>query len=121
MNKVLTTIAISLSALIATSAMAAPQHDARFQTKPPAPAHWNDNGKHSNYKDQHRYNQKHINPSRDWRVGERFPRMFDSNRYKVDYRDTRHLSKPSRNQSWYKVNGDYVLVNTKNEKIIRIV
>ena len=41
MKKVLTTIALSLSALVATSAMAAPQHhDPRYAPHKSAP-HWN--------------------------------------------------------------------------------
>ncbi len=42
MKKVLTTIALSISALLATSAMAAPQHDSRYDHNPHKPApHWN--------------------------------------------------------------------------------
>ena len=41
MKKVLTTIALSLSALLATSAMAAPQHDSRYDHNPHKSApHW---------------------------------------------------------------------------------
>lgn len=109
MNKVLTTIALSLSALIATSAMAAPQHDSRFNHQPPA--HWNNDN---------RYNSHKVNPSRDWHVGQPLPRQYDSSRYKIDYRDARHLKKPKHNEAWYKVNGDYVLVNTKKNTILRI-
>ena len=124
MKKVLTTIAVSLSALIASSAMAAPQHDPRFNHKAPPPAHWNNNDHRNNdykWQDNNRYQQKRVNPSRDWRVGQTLPRSYDSSRYKVDYRDTKKLSKPNRNQEWYKINGDYVLVNEKNNKIVRII
>ncbi|MDY6459624.1 RcnB family protein [Acinetobacter faecalis] len=123
MKKVLTTIALSLSALIATSAMAAPHHDARFNHPSHAPAHWNSNDKHpskQHWNNDKRYNSYKVNPSRDWRVGQPLPRQYDSSRYKVDYREAKNLKKPSRNQAWYKVNGDYVLVNTKTDKILRI-
>lgn len=124
MKKVLTTIAVSLSALIASSAMAAPQHDPRFNHQPPPPAHWKNNDHRGNdhkWNNDNRYQQKRVNPSRDWRVGQTLPRSYDSSRYKIDYRDTKRLSKPSRNQEWYKINGDYVLVNEKNNKIVRII
>lgn len=122
MKKVLTTITLSLSAIIATSAIAAPQqYDPRFNHQPPA--HWNSNNKHpdqSHWSNSNKYNNPRVNPSRDWRVGQPLPRQYDSSRYKVDYREARHLKKTSRNQAWYKINGDYVLVNTKTDRILRI-
>ena len=120
MNKVLTTIALSLSAFIATSAMAAPQYDSHFNHQQP-PAHWNSNNQNqTHWKNDNRYNSHKVNPSRDWRVGQPLPRQYDSSRYKIDYRDARHLKKPKHNEAWYKVNGDYVLVNTKKNTILRI-
>lgn len=123
MNKVLTTIALSLSALMATSAMAAPQQDSRFNHQSSASTHWNSNDKHSsnqysNY--GNRYNSHKVNPKRDLRVGQSLPHQYDSSRYKVDYRDVKHLKKPKRNEAWYKVRGDYVLVDTKKNTILRI-
>jgi len=31
------------------------------------------------------------------------------------------LPKPGKYQQWYKVNGDYVLVNERNNRIIRVI
>lgn len=122
MKTLFTTIALSMSALVATSAMAAPQHDPRFAPKHP-PAHldhkkvqkWNDQ------RDNKRFNNRAVNPSRDWRVGQTFPRQYDSRGYKVSDRDARRLPNTGRYQQWYKVNGDYVLVNERTNRIIRII
>ena len=63
MKKVLTTIALSLSALVATSAMAAPQHDPRYAPHKPAP-HWDhkDAKKWDDRRDDRRWNPKPQNP-----------------------------------------------------------
>ena len=119
MKKVLTTIALSLSALVATSAMAAPQHhDPRYAPHKSAP-HWN----HKDAKkwDDRRYNNRGVNPSRDWRVGQNIPRGYYANLYKVSDREARRLPNTGRYQQWYKVNGDYVLINERTQRIIRII
>lgn len=127
MKKVLTTIALSLSALMATSAMAAPDHryddHQRYQQ-----AHsqhdqrWDNNNRydHNRY-DNNRYDNKRVNPSRDWRAGQNFPRVFSSSGYKVSDREARRLPDTGRYQQWYKVNGDYVLVNERTDRIVRII
>ena len=126
MKKVLTTIALSLSALMATSAMAAPDHrydDHRYQQ-----AHsqhdqrWDNNNRydHNRY-DNNRYDNKRVNPSRDWRAGQNFPRVFSSSNYKVSDREARRLPNTNRYQQWYKINGDYVLVNERTDRIVRII
>ena len=127
MKKVLTTIALSLSALMATSAMAAPDHryDDR-QRYNHAPSHqdklWDNNNRydHNRY-DNNRYDNKRVNPSRDWRAGQNFPRVFSSSSYKVSDREARRLPNTGRYQQWYKVNGDYVLVNERTDRIVRII
>ncbi|ATO19075.1 hypothetical protein BS636_05040 [Acinetobacter sp. LoGeW2-3] len=118
MKKVLTTIALSLSALVATSAMAAPQHDPRYAPHKPA-AHWD----HKDAKkwDDRRYNNRVVNPSRDWRVGQKLPNQYDNRRFEVSSYEERRLPKANKNQQWYKINGDYVLVNDRNDKIVRII
>ena len=122
MKKILTTIALSLSALMATSAMAASDHryddHQRYQQ-----AHsqhdqrWDNNNRY----DHNRYDNKRVNPNRDWRAGQNFPRVFSSSSYKVSDRDARRLPNTNRYQQWYKVNGDYVLVNERTDRIVRII
>ncbi len=126
MKKVLTTIALSLSALMATSAMAAPDHrydDHRYNH---VPSHqdkrWDNNNRYNhNRYDHNRYDNKKVNPSRDWRAGQNFPRVFSSSSYKVSDREVRRLPNTNRYQQWYKVNGDYVLVNERTDRIVRII
>jgi Ni/Co efflux regulator RcnB len=122
MKKILTTIALSLSALMATSAMAAPDH--RYddhQRYNHAPSHQDKRWDNNNRYDHNRYDNKRVNPSRDWRAGQNFPRVFSSSSYKVSDRDARRLPDTNRYQQWYKVNGDYVLVNERTDRIVRII
>lgn len=114
MKKVLSTVLLSITTLMSTVAIAGPHDEHRDHSR--NTSHWEKQDRFNN-----QYKNQRINPSRDWRVGQKLPNAFESSRYKVDYKDTRHLNKPSRNQSWYKVNGDYVLVNERNNKIIRII
>ena len=117
MKKILTAITLSLGALMATSAMAAPQyydhsydHDSR----------WDHRDDHR-WDNDNRYQNKRVNPSRDWRSGQTLPRGYDSSRYHVSDREARRLPNTGRYQQWYKVNGDYVLVNERNNRILRII
>ncbi len=119
MKKILTTIALSLSALMATSAMAAPQqHDDRDHH---AASYQDKRGEDHHRWDQNRYDHKKLNPSRDWRAGQNFPRGFSSSSYKVSDREARRLPNTGRYQQWYKINGDYVLVNERTDRIVRII
>ncbi|OTG69563.1 hypothetical protein B9T25_03060 [Acinetobacter sp. ANC 4470] len=113
MKKILTTIALSLSALMATSAMAATDHRYDDQQRY---NHTQDN----RWDNNNRYDNKRVNPSRDWRVGQTLPRQYSSSRFQVSDREARRLAKTGRYQQWYKVNGDYVLVNERTNRIIRI-
>ncbi|WP_089606312.1 RcnB family protein [Acinetobacter piscicola] len=125
MKKVLTAITLSLSALVATSTMAA-SHDNhqdrydRYQQNYWDHKHdnrWNNNDRYDKYD---RYNNR-VNPSREWRSGQYLPSQFSSSRYHVNYKNYRQLPKQGRYQQWYKVNGDYVLVNERNNRIIRVI
>lgn len=127
MKSVLTAIALSLSALVATSTMAAPNdyhrdHNNRYQQN-----HWDHKNDHR-WNNDNRHNNQHnnqynnrVNPSREWRSGQYLPSQFSSSRYQVNYKNYRQLPKPGKYQQWYKVNGDYVLVNERNNRIIRII
>ena len=125
MKKVLTTIALSLSALMATSAMAAPDYRYDDRQRHQVASHqdnrWDNNRYDDNRRYQHnRYNQR-VNPSRDWRSGQILPRQYSSSRFEVSHREARRLPQVNRYQQWYKVNGDYVLVNERNNRIVRII
>lgn len=135
MKKVLTAIAISMSALIATSAMAG-SNDYRDQrySNDRNNSHWNNNDRDHRYKNDSRYDSRYdrndrdnrynrsVNPSRDWRNGQTLPHQYSSSRYEVNSNSVlKRLPNANRNQQWYKINGDYVLVNERNDKIVRII
>ncbi|CAB1206602.1 RcnB family protein [Acinetobacter bouvetii] len=127
MKKILTGIALSLSALMATSAMAAPDHryddHQRYNHAASQQDHrWDNNSRYDNNRyNQNRYDNKRVNPSQDWRKGQSLPRFYDSSRYKVSDREARRLPDTGRYQQWYKINGDYVLVNQRTDRIVRIM
>lgn len=127
MKKILTTIALSLSALMATSAMAAPDHHYDDHRDNHAPSQqdkrWDNNNRydHNRWDNNNRYDNRKLNPNRDWRAGQNFPRVFSSSSYKVSDREARRLPNTNRYQQWYKINGDYVLVNERTDRIVRII
>jgi len=55
-----------------------------------------------------------------WQAGYVMPQHYRGNGYKVDYKDN-NLPRPSRNEQWYKINNDYILVNSEDNSIIRIM
>lgn len=55
-----------------------------------------------------------------WQAGYVMPQHYRGNGYKVDYKNS-HLPKPDRNQQWYKINNDYILVDSKDNSIVRIL
>lgn len=119
MKKLVSALVFTLGSTIAVSAIAAPSYEHRYDERHYAEQHDHDWKKQDGRWNDQRYQR--INPSRDWRVGQTLPRGYDSSRYAVDYRDAKRLHKPARYQQWYKINGDYVLVNERNNRIIRIL
>ncbi len=130
MKKVFTAIAISMSALMATAAMAAPHQyqdhrDNRYQQTKPAP-HWNNKQQDQRFDRHDRFdrndrNRASVNPSREWRTGQTLPRQYSTSRFEADRDQLKRLPKAGRNQQWYKVGGDYVLVNERNDRIVKII
>lgn len=55
-----------------------------------------------------------------WQAGYVMPQHYRGNGYKVDYKDN-NLPRPERNQQWYKINNDYILVNSDDNSIVRIM
>ena len=54
-----------------------------------------------------------------WQVGYVMPQHYRGDAYKVQYKDY-NLPKPTRNQQWYKINKDYLLINSEDHSIISI-
>lgn len=124
MNTLVKAIVLSIStALVAAPVMAAPQDHPQNkpqQQQPHKPAPQN---KHpAQPQQQHKpAAKKSVNPSRDWRAGQKVPSQYHGQSYKIDHRQYKKLSKPAKNQQWIKVNGDYILTNVISHSIIKII
>lgn len=55
-----------------------------------------------------------------WQAGYVMPQHYRGDGYKVEYRDY-DLPKPNRNQQWYKINNDYILVDADSNNILKIM
>ena len=121
MKKMITAAALALTGLMAASAMAAP--DDRYDERHAHAQHGQDGrwNSHDRGYEHQRWNDGRVNPSRHWRIGQTLPRAFDAPRYKVSSREVRRLPDTGRYQQWYRINGDYVLVNERNHRILRII
>ncbi|WP_298145230.1 RcnB family protein [uncultured Acinetobacter sp.] len=60
-------------------------------------------------------------PKRDWKSGSKVPTQFQAKHYKIDHKQSKKLAPPKANQTWIKVNGDYVLMDSKNHKVIKFI
>lgn len=123
MNTLVKAIVLSLStALVAAPVMAAPQ-DHHPQQHNQQHSQQSTQNHHKAPVQQHHnaVHKKAVNPSHDWRVGQKVPGQYYAQSYKVDHKKFKKLSKPGRNQQWIKVNGDYVLTNVMSHSIIKII
>ena len=128
MKKILTILAISFSALMANSVTTAAPHDNDRDWD--QPRHQSDNrGRdfRENDDDERMQDKRRVREERGvkrlqqhkWQTGYVMPQHYRGNGYKVDYKE-HDLPKPSRNQQWYKINNDYILVDTDSNNIVRI-
>ena len=102
MKKLLTTVALSLSTLVAASAAMADPYD-------------------YHHDDRH-HDRVVMTEHTVWKEGARFPDHYHDQRYYVDdYRHYNQLHKPNRFERWYKIDGRYVLVNERTHNLIRVV
>lgn len=68
---------------------------------------------------QHHYNQQHhYTQVQRWQSGQYFPQH--KNYVAIDHHRVRHLPQPGRYQRWYRINQQYVLVNTRDHRIVRV-
>mgnify|MGYP002660671603 FL=1 len=116
MKKILTVLAISFSALMASSLTAAAPHhdDDRGFDKP----RHEQSRKHREYREENsdeRFEKRRMREERGvqrlqqlkWQEGYVMPQHYRGNSYKVDSKDS-SLPKASRNEQWYKVNNNFV-------------
>ena len=131
MKKILTVLAISFSALMTSSLTTAAPHD-RYDDH----RGWDQSRSQSSNKDRdfdsaneddRMQDKRRVREERGvkrlqqhkWQAGYIMPQHYRGNGYKVNYKDS-DLPKPSRNQQWYKINNDYILVDTDSNNILRI-
>ena len=130
MKKILTVLAISFSALMTSSlTTAGPHHDQDRAYD--HPRNFNSDKK-QNFRDaddndERMQEKRRMREERGvqrlqqhkWQTGYVMPQHYRGNGYKVEYQD-HDLPRPDRKQQWYKINNDYILVNSENNNIIRI-
>lgn len=112
MKPIVKTILFAVSTAIASASVFAQpndQYDHHRPDAPPAP--------------MMKHHQPHhdVRPSRDWRAGHRVPDAHFRRAVAVDYRHHKKLPRPGRYQQWYKIHGDYVLMNTRTHHVIRTI
>ncbi|MCL6235789.1 MULTISPECIES: RcnB family protein [Acinetobacter] len=134
MKKILPILAISFSALIASSITSAAPHfknDERGFDGPRGNAYGQmkkDRDFRGYQDDDDLEDRRRMREQRGvkrlqqhkWQTGYVMPQHYRGNGYKVDYKD-HNLPKPSRNQQWYKINNDYILVNSDSNSILKIL
>ena len=131
MKKILTAFAISFSALMASSFSAAAPHFDQDRGGYDHPRGANQGKKHRNFRDDDDDHVQNVRRQREergvqrlqqhkWQTGFVMPQHYRGEGYKVDYKDY-DLPKPDRKQQWYKINNDYILVNSETNSILRIM
>ena len=60
-------------------------------------------------------------PKRDWKSGSKVRTQFQAKHYKIAHQQSKKLTLPKANQTWIKVNGDYVLMDSKTYKVIKVI
>ena len=126
MNKIITSLVLSITAIITTNTIAAPTHERvepskQWHQQPQKNQHWQDERREHERRLEQQRSKHSVNPSRDWHVGQKLPHQFNHADYRMNQYQARHLPRSNKNQQWYKIKGDYVLVNERNNKIVRIL
>ncbi|MGE8559163.1 MULTISPECIES: RcnB family protein [unclassified Acinetobacter] len=130
MKKILTILAISFSALMANSITTAAPHEKHgnhYGWDQSGQQKFNNKGRDFREDDDEMQDKRRMREERGfqrlqqhkWQPGYVMPQHYRGNGYKVDYK-SHDLPKPSRNQQWYKINNDYILVDTDSNNIVRI-
>lgn len=65
------------------------------------------------------HSHHHAAYQRHWQTGQYLPSHYHSTRYQVDPRYVRHLPRATRHQQWYRIDQHYVLVDTRNHRVVR--
>ncbi|MEG0487104.1 MAG: RcnB family protein [Acinetobacter sp.] len=123
MKKIFSAITVSLSMVMAAStAMAAPQDHANHHDKAmPTQQHKNTQQHHDNHGADVKRVATQNKAQHHWNAGNKFPHEYRGAGYKVNYQHNKKLSKPGKNQQWYKTDNQYVLVDTATYAIIKVL
>ncbi len=130
MKKLFTTLTLCITVLTTSMAsFADPPFDRGHGPKGGPHGEWNDRGhKFDRDNDDDRFrDERRMREERGverlkqhrWQPGYVMPQHYRGNGYKVDYKDN-NLPKPDRNQQWYKINNDYILVDKDSNSIVSI-
>lgn len=121
MNKMLTAMTISISALLATNfATAAPDDERRADKMRFEKAYYDaDTDRREARRSREEHGVKRLQQM-SWQPGYVMPQHYRGNRYKIEPKEY-NLPKPDRNQQWYKINKDYVLVDLDSNSIVKII
>lgn len=114
------------TALISFSAIATPP--SHFNQRHPAHApkpqmQWQHQqyAQHRHPANQHMALHRSAPQQYKWQTQHKLPHIYQNSRYKVSAYQRHQLSKPGRNQAWYKVDGYYLLTDVLNHNIIKVV
>ena len=129
MKKVLVALAMSCSAFMLANVANAAPHFNDEQRMERGPGHHQAKKSrefHDDHQDQ--YDKRRMREERGverlkqhrWQAGYVMPQHYRGNGYKVDYKYN-NLPRPGRNEQWYKINNDFILVNSDDNSIIRIM
>ena len=126
MKKILAIFAISFSALMASSfSTAAPQfenpnNDMAYNKpdQPDSPKFRSEEDRNEKRRMREERGVKRLKQHK-WQMGYVMPQHYRGNSYKIEYKDY-NLSKPARNQQWYKVNNDLILIDSESNNIVKI-
>lgn len=129
MKKILTVVTLSFSAMFAANIVAASPHSNEYQN-----SENRERGKSHDRRDQRGFESEQQSQDRrkyreergvkrlqqhKWQTGYVMPQHYRGDSYKTEYQQ-HQLPKPSRNQQWYKINNDYILVDSENNNIVQI-
>ena len=116
----LTAMTISISALLATNfATAAPNDERRAEKLRFEQNYSSDGERRDGRRSREEHGVKRLQQM-NWQPGYVMPQHYRGNRYKIESKDY-NLPKAERNQQWYKINKDYVLVDSDSNSIVKIV
>lgn len=128
MKKILTALTISFSTLLVSTIAPAGPHDQEFRGHGASERGKGFEKRANRFDDDQEFQERRkMREERGvkrlkqhkWQTGYVMPQHYRGNSYKTDYKD-HNLPKPSRNQQWYKINNDFILVDSDNNSILKI-